>query len=624
MKIKNIKNRIICIALALTMVCQNPVLVKADTKSTKVNITEAAQNLTFTIEFDRAGEYEAVLTSPDGTTYDYTAVDNDTMSVDVSKVGVGEWNTKVESNGTIGKYTLSVKGQKATATTNLDKAITVGKDIVGLSLYFKDKNLCASWSDTNIGTIVVKVVNLDNSEVITEENVNDTSFICEIPESVKNISVSVVPSTSKNVEGAAQTFTFEVPSKPDVEITYDVEDITNHTTATAHLVTTANYGFYVENNDNKVYSSEVSAPGTYDVTVDIENEGENNILFYLVDENGNMYSYDKTIIRDTTAPQLSLTKEYDQLTTKEETVDITGTVEDYNSLKINDEVITPTSDGTFEYMASLHVGENKLNILASDNAGNETGYDVTIIRVEDKGLSSLDIFKIVILIAAILFIVSFSIIWKKKKSNKVAEMEIETVQLNKNSNEEIKEEIEEDVNDNENVSFLEGIKTFIIYNKNFVIKSLVFLCIWFYIFVIAFGFNYATSGSMEPTIMIHDIAVVSKLSYVARQPQRGDIVSLKRNNTMYGKRVIGIAGDKIEFHDGYTYINGELFDESAYLCEDVETNCLSTFEVPEGCVFVMGDNRENSNDSRMWDNPYVKISDIKGKHILIIPLHKIF
>ncbi len=71
-------------------------------------------------------------------------------------------------------------------------------------------------------------------------------------------------------------------------------------------------------------------------------------------------------------------------------------------------------------------------------------------------------------------------------------------------------------------------------------------------------------------------------------------------------------------------MNGELFDESAYLDEDVETNCIKTFDVPEGCVFVLGDNREKSTDSRFWENPYISVKDIKGKYMFSIPISKIF
>jgi signal peptidase I len=135
-----------------------------------------------------------------------------------------------------------------------------------------------------------------------------------------------------------------------------------------------------------------------------------------------------------------------------------------------------------------------------------------------------------------------------------------------------------------------------------------------------------TSGSMEPTQMTGDVEIDNRLAYVVHTPERGDIITFKsrEKNSLMGKRVIGIAGDHIEFYDGYVYLNGELFDESAYLDEDVETNCIKTFDVPEGCVFVLGDNREKSTDSRFWENPYISVKDIKGKYMFSIPISKIF
>lgn len=189
--------------------------------------------------------------------------------------------------------------------------------------------------------------------------------------------------------------------------------------------------------------------------------------------------------------------------------------------------------------------------------------------------------------------------------------------------------LEDDIEDEELESYsannlLEDIICFYKLNTVFVLKILRFFIIWFLFFVVIFSFGVSATPSMEPTIMVHDFSVESKLAYLIKTPQRGDIISFDRDDKHYGKRVVGIEGDKIEFHDGYVYINGEIYDESVYLDEDVETNCNRTFEVPEKCVFVLGDNREGSIDSRFWKNPYVSYKEIKSKCLFIVPLHLIF
>ena len=78
------------------------------------------------------------------------------------------------------------------------------------------------------------------------------------------------------------------------------------------------------------------------------------------------------------------------------------------------------------------------------------------------------------------------------------------------------------------------------------------------------------------------------------------------------KRVVGLPGDEITFQDGYTYINGEMLDES-YLPRQGITQCSDSFLVPEGCVFFMGDNRTGSNDARFWKQPYISVDNIRAK-----------
>lgn len=131
------------------------------------------------------------------------------------------------------------------------------------------------------------------------------------------------------------------------------------------------------------------------------------------------------------------------------------------------------------------------------------------------------------------------------------------------------------------------------------------------------------SGSMEPTLKTGQYFVANRLAYVKKSPKRGDIISFQNDKDLFIKRVIGVAGDKISFHDGYVYLNGKKLDESSYLDSDVETNCMDSFKVPDGTVFVLGDNRENSSDSRdpkTIRGNYVPIKNIKAKYLFTLPL----
>lgn len=141
------------------------------------------------------------------------------------------------------------------------------------------------------------------------------------------------------------------------------------------------------------------------------------------------------------------------------------------------------------------------------------------------------------------------------------------------------------------------------------------------LFSVAIKTTVVASGSMEPTLMTGDVNVFNRLAYVNHEVQRGDIITFwsEELSEHMSKRIVGVAGDHIDFHDGYVFINGLLADESLYLDEDIETNCSKSFDVPDGCVFVLGDNRENSVDSRFFDNPYIPEKDIIGKYLGAVP-----
>ena len=152
---------------------------------------------------------------------------------------------------------------------------------------------------------------------------------------------------------------------------------------------------------------------------------------------------------------------------------------------------------------------------------------------------------------------------------------------------------------------------------------------------------YIPSSSMEPQLHIGDRVIVSKLPYDLHDPHRGDIIVFpspedhstddsplplrfargilegvglaKPEKEILIKRVIGLPGEVIEGRGGHVFVNGRRLIEP-YLPAGVQTDPFGPVTVPEGSLWVMGDNRGNSRDSR-FIGP-IKESDVIGRAIL--------
>jgi signal peptidase I len=120
--------------------------------------------------------------------------------------------------------------------------------------------------------------------------------------------------------------------------------------------------------------------------------------------------------------------------------------------------------------------------------------------------------------------------------------------------------------------------------------------------------RYIPSESMLPTLEIGDRLIVEKLSYYSHPPQRGDIVVFEPPPQLQAqgylvdqafiKRVIGLSGDTVEVKNGRVFVNKDLLTEP-YIAEP-PNYLMPAIEVPSEKLFVMGDNRNNSNDSHVW------------------------
>lgn len=868
--------RIPFILLFAILIFASPSMAWAAEKQMQVELDKDYSSCLFKLVFENPGEYQATLTDINGNQYEFVRIDDTTMTCTLEKVKAGGYVTQITNEAVedIGKVTLSVTTNNVSTTDIVNNNIMVGKDISGLKMYFKDDTFIAKWTDETCGAVDVKVVNLDTAETIKSEKVTDKDFDCAIADYVKRISVTIVPSSSSNITGAELSYTFDINNYPDASVTIPDFQKTNQNEILVNVVLGGTYGVYVEDNEECVLTTDLMIKGTYDIEVPLKSDGKNDIMFYIVDPEGNMRSTHFVINKDTVAPSLSLSEEYDGMEVNEQTITVSGTVANYNTFKVNDSDVQVATDGFFEQECILHWGENKICIVAADDAGNETSYDIIINAVEPEQKAD---WKMILVVVVAVIAMIYSILMKHKRKKDALqksksdgtesdEEDIEDMDdiegfeadmfeneehisanaksserksrnhkhrhfhfphLKRNSTEEtdhendqneefpdnendrakyeaydyedaedyedtrdyedaedyedagdykaardneeiedyedaedyedigdyedelldmhgvpgkqIKEETREE-DDEEDGEDVDGIyadsdmdqkekratptleypknthvhtekygisnehklsevimrKTFLqsddsdteqlsvktsdqtmakeeageAQNTNeteicvnsdspenpehsasqghtviniitddktlnrshkkkknrfwgdvlyFAVVAALIYCLFHFVFLN----GYISSGSMEPTMMEGDYAISNRLAYAKRSPKCGDIIFFERDGELLGKRIIGIGGDTVSFSDGQVLINGQVLDEAEYIPEGVSTICDTTFEVPEGSVFVLGDNREDSFDSRYWDEPFVPISDIKAKYMFLIPSHGI-
>jgi signal peptidase I len=150
-------------------------------------------------------------------------------------------------------------------------------------------------------------------------------------------------------------------------------------------------------------------------------------------------------------------------------------------------------------------------------------------------------------------------------------------------------------------------------NSDFIIYLLTLMAVAIFIRTFIFEPVQCIGISMYPTLVGGEGMFTEKLTYTVSAPQRDDIIICRYpyHTEKCVKRVIAVPGDRISISDGAIYLNGERLDESAYWSGYIEDSDMPEVTVPDKCLFVVGDNRNHSGDSRHVG--FIPYCQVKGK-----------
>ena len=154
-------------------------------------------------------------------------------------------------------------------------------------------------------------------------------------------------------------------------------------------------------------------------------------------------------------------------------------------------------------------------------------------------------------------------------------------------------------------------------------KYIIVIIVVLFIFAFVLGLQQVVGPSMQPNLKEGDILLVNKVVYRFKEPKRFDVVVLSQNDKYMIKRIIGIPGDHIEYKNNTLYINGKVYEEKFIDKNNIKTEdfVLEYKTIPNDMYFMLGDNREDSQDSRNFG--LVSKDDIIGKSwIQIWPINE--
>ena len=617
--------------LLLLVLLTNVSVVYCDSKEVEVNLDKAYSDGTFNILYNSLiSDCVGYLISPMGDRYDCTVQENGYMYSRVENIESGKWKVQLTSESEIGEVTINLSANSE-VISNEENKINIIRKITGISAYLENRTVKAEWTDTKCGDVLV-IVSDSATKKTLDSNVVKNAYEYVVPNGYSSIDIMLVPSALASNEDAKTSYTFSMDSVPVIDIKHDIGTITNKDKVDVTITATEEYDYQAFINEKEVAASK---------NISFETEkGQNTIDIIAISKDGHRSTYKYSFIKDSEAPVLTFDNDFSGFSTNESSLIISGKVSGATKLLIGGKETVVSVDNSFAKEIQLADGINEVKIVAMDEAGNETMF---IMNIEKKLHSSSSIIADVVFLAACVITIFFLVFkfGKKKKSdknknvNKKQSNKVEEKQKNEKPiiQNDISEKVASIKKQEEKKELVSEKKKKIDNSPNITYsrsKSKMFeYIIWagsalLIILMTQFvmSIDIVQSNSMEPNIMTGELLFTNKV-IDKNTVQRGDIVVFNVDGVSVCKRVVGEPGDEISFSQGYVVINGEYCKEE-YLDENVETNSMKTFKVPDGCVFCLGDNREYSYDARYWENPYIQKNNIYGKVVLHIPFLNIF